>query len=195
MLDGKCDLGADHPGRRSPATTQITGSFTQADAENLANVLKYGALPLTFEQQQAPTVSPTLGSDQLKAGLLAGGIGLGAGVPLLAALLPRARPGHDRQSLAVSAVLMYAMLVICSASTIGFTLTLAGIAGFIVAVGITADSFVVFFERLKDEVREGRTTAHRRSRGPGSGPGARSCPPTRCRSSPRRSCTTSPSAT
>jgi len=137
-------------------TTQITGSFTQQSATNLANSLKYGALPLNFQQQQATSISPTLGTDQLKAGMLAGGIGL-ALVVVYSLIYYRALGLVTIASLVVSGGLTYAMLVILG-KQIGFTLTLAGIAGFIVAVGITADSFVVFFERIKDEVHEGRTS-------------------------------------
>ncbi|HJQ02024.1 MAG TPA: protein translocase subunit SecD [Jatrophihabitans sp.] len=136
-------------------TTEITGNFTGSEATNLANSLKYGALPLNFTQQDATSVSPTLGTDQLKAGLLAGGIGL-ALVIVYSLVYYRALGLVTIASLATSGGLTYAMLVILG-KQIGFTLTLAGIAGFIVAVGITADSFVVFFERIKDEVHEGRT--------------------------------------
>jgi preprotein translocase subunit SecD len=135
--------------------TEVTGSFDQASATDLANVLKYGALPLTFEQQEALTVSPTLGTDQLKAGMLAGGIGI-ALVFLYSLLYYRALGIVMIASLLLSGVLIYAVLVILGRQ-IGFTLTLAGVAGFIVSIGITADSFVVFFERLKDEIREGRS--------------------------------------
>lgn len=135
--------------------TSITGDFDQQSATDLANALKYGALPLTFTQSEAQTVSPTLGSDQLKAGLLAGGIGL-ALVIVYSLIYYRALGLVTIASLAISGVLTYACLVMLGRQ-LGVTLTLAGIAGFIVAVGITADSFVVFFERLKDEVREGRS--------------------------------------
>jgi preprotein translocase subunit SecD len=135
--------------------TSITGSFTQSEATNFANSLKYGALPLNFTTLTNSTISATLGSDQLKAGLLAGGIGL-ALVVIYSLLYYRALGLVTIASLLVSGGLIYAMLVILG-TQIGFTLTLAGIAGFIVAVGITADSFVVFFERIKDEVHEGRT--------------------------------------
>ena len=154
VLDGKTISAPAIQGTIN-GQTQITGSFTQSDAEDLANVLKYGALPLTFEQQEALTVSPTLGSDQLKAGLLAGGIGV-ALVFIYSLLYYRALGLVMIASLILSGILVYAVLVILGRQ-IGFTLTLAGIAGFIVAIGITADSFVVFFERLKDEIREGRS--------------------------------------
>ena len=135
--------------------TSITGSFTQKTATDFANSLKYGALPLNFAPQEAQTISPTLGSDQLKSGLLAGGIGLLL-VIIYSLIYYRALGLVTIASLMVSGAMTYAMLVILG-KQIGFTLTLAGIAGFIVAVGITADSFVVFFERIKDEVHEGRT--------------------------------------
>ena len=154
VLDGKTISAPAIQGTIN-GQTQITGSFTQSDAEDLANVLKYGALPLTFEQQEALTVSPTLGSDQLKAGLLAGGIGV-ALVFIYSLLYYRALGLVMIASLILSGILVYAVLVILGRQ-IGFTLTLAGITGFIVAIGITADSFVVFFERLKDEIREGRS--------------------------------------
>ncbi|MEO6501385.1 MAG: protein translocase subunit SecD [Jatrophihabitantaceae bacterium] len=137
------------------ATTEISGNFDETSATNLANSLKYGALPLNFIQQSATSISPTLGIEQMKAGLLAGGIGLFL-VVIYSLLYYRALGLVTIVSLAVSGGLTYAMLVILG-EQIGFTLTLAGIAGFIVAVGITADSFVVFFERIKDEVHEGRT--------------------------------------
>lgn len=136
--------------------TSITGSFTQNSANSFANSLKYGALPLNFTTLTNSTVSATLGTDQLKAGLLAGGIGLFL-VIIYSLVYYRALGLVTIASLIVSGGLTYAMLVILG-KHIGFTLTLAGIAGFIVAVGITADSFVVFFERIKDEVHEGRTS-------------------------------------
>jgi preprotein translocase subunit SecD len=154
VLDGKTISAPAIQGTIN-GQTQITGSFTQSQAEDLANVLKYGALPLTFQQQEALTVSPTLGSEQLKAGLLAGGIGV-ALVFIYSLLYYRALGLVMIASLVLSGVLVYAVLVILGRQ-IGFTLTLAGIAGFIVAIGITADSFVVFFERLKDEIRDGRS--------------------------------------
>jgi preprotein translocase subunit SecD len=136
-------------------TTQVSGTFTESYAKDLANDLKYGALPLNFTQLTQQDVSPTLGSSQLKAGLLAGGIGLLL-VVIYSFLYYRGLGFVTVASLLVSGGLTYAALVILGRE-IGFTLTLAGIAGFIVAVGITADSFVVLFERLKDEVHSGRS--------------------------------------
>ena len=140
------------PGGRA----QITGQFTQAEATALANVLQYGALPLAFEVSDVTSVSPTLGLDQLQAGLVAGAIGL-ALVMLYSLLYYRGLGLVVVASLAVAATLTYGLVLVLG-ETIGFTLTLAGVAGLIVAIGITADSFVVLFERLKDEVREGRST-------------------------------------
>jgi preprotein translocase subunit SecD len=136
-------------------TTQISGNFTQTSANDLANKLKYGALPLSFKADQAQTVSATLGSSQLKSGFLAGGIGLIL-VVIYSLIYYRALGLVTIASLLVSGALTYGCLVLLG-TQIGFTLSLAGIAGFIVAVGITADSFVVFFERIKDEVHEGRS--------------------------------------
>jgi preprotein translocase subunit SecD len=134
---------------------QITGNFTEGEARNLANVLRYGALPLAFDVSTAETISPTLGSDQLKAGLLAGAIGL-ALVILYSLVYYRGLGLVTIASLALSGLVIYAATTLLG-KAIGYTLTLAGIAGFIVAVGITADSFVVYFERLRDEIREGRS--------------------------------------
>jgi preprotein translocase subunit SecD len=136
--------------------TRMTGSFTAKSAQSLANSLKYGALPLNFTPLSNGSVSPTLGTSQLKAGMLAGGIGL-ALVIVYSLIYYRALGFVTIASLVVSGGMTYAMLVVLG-HQIGFTLTLAGIAGFIVAVGITADSFVVFFERIKDEVHEGRSS-------------------------------------
>jgi preprotein translocase subunit SecD len=135
--------------------TQITGSFTHKTASDLANVLKYGALPLTLKTQTARTVSATLGSKELKAGLLAGAIGLVL-VLLYSFFYYRGLSLVTVTSLALSAAIQYPIIVLLG-KAINYTLTLAGIAGLIVAIGVTADSFVVFFERLRDEVREGNT--------------------------------------
>jgi preprotein translocase subunit SecD len=133
---------------------QITGSFTQASSNTLANVLKYGSLPLKFSHPSVTSVSPTLGSEQLRGGLIAGGIGL-ALVVLFSLVYYRALGLVTIGSLLVSGLILYAITTLLGKSSVGYTLSLPGIAGFIVAVGITADSFVVFFERLRDEVREG----------------------------------------
>ncbi|MBC6448602.1 protein translocase subunit SecD [Actinokineospora xionganensis] len=138
--------------------TQITGGeggFKTAEAQKLANVLKFGSLPLSFESSEAETVSATLGLASMQAGLIAGGIGLLL-VFIYCLIYYRLLGVLTILSLVLSAVIVYGVLVLLG-RWVGFTLDLAGIAGFIVAIGITADSFVVFFERLKDEVREGRS--------------------------------------
>jgi preprotein translocase subunit SecD len=155
VLDGLVVSAPQTNGAILTGTAEITGSFTQAEATSLANVLKYGALPLTFDAGDVQQISATLGSDQLRAGLIAGGIGLFL-VVLYSLLYYRGLGFVTVASLCVSAVLTYGMVVLLGWQ-LGFRLSLAGVAGLIVAIGITADSFIVFFERLRDEVREGRT--------------------------------------
>jgi len=154
-LDGKVITAPTINGAIPGGKTEISGSFDQTSATELANQLKYGALPLSFTQATAQSISTELGAEQLKAGLIAGAIGI-ALVFLYALFYYRLLGLVMIASLMLSAVVVYACLVLLGRQ-IGFTLSLAGIAGFIVAIGITADSFVVYFERLKDEVREGRT--------------------------------------
>jgi preprotein translocase subunit SecD len=134
---------------------QISGTFTEAQADQLVNVLNYGALPLAFQPVSQETVSAQLGSFQLEAGLLAGAVGLFL-VVVYAFLYYRGLGLVSVSSLAISAVLTYLSVVLLSDYE-KFTLSLAGVAGLIVAIGITADSFVVFFERLRDEVRDGKS--------------------------------------
>jgi preprotein translocase subunit SecD len=134
---------------------QISGNFTQKEAQELVNVLKFGALPLTFVAGDTEVISASLGDDQLRSGLLAGGLGLLA-VVIYSLIYYRALGVVTVASLLVSGGLVYASICILG-DQLGFALSLAGIAGLIVSVGITADSFVVFFERLKDEIKEGRT--------------------------------------
>lgn len=136
-------------------SAQISGRFTQTDATDLANKLKYGALPLALSVQEINQISPTLGSDQLHAGLLAGLIGLIL-VVLYSVLYYRGLGLVSVGSLVVAGSITYLSFLLLG-KWIGFTLTLAGIAGAIVSIGITADSFIVYFERLRDEVREGRS--------------------------------------
>jgi preprotein translocase subunit SecD len=134
---------------------QISGNFTQSTSSDLANILKYGALPLKFTAADVQSVSASLGAAQLRGGLIAGAIGLGL-VILFSLLYYRALGLVTVGSLLVSGLILYAVTVILGQSKIGYTLSLPGIAGFIVAVGITADSFVVYFERIRDEIREGK---------------------------------------
>jgi preprotein translocase subunit SecD len=134
---------------------EISGNFTQDEATDLANVLKFGALPLTFDPGEVQEVSATLGGEQLHAGVVAGIIGL-ALVVIYSLLYYRGLGLVTVASLAVASIITYGMVVLLGWQ-LGFRLSLAGIAGLIVAIGITADSFVVYFERIRDEVRDGRT--------------------------------------
>jgi preprotein translocase subunit SecD len=135
--------------------SQITGQFTAATARELADQIRYGALPVTFTPANAQTVTATLGTQYLQAGLLAAGIGM-ALVAIYAFFYYRLLGTVIFLSLILSGLLTFAALVVLGRTT-GFTLTLAGIAGFIVSLGVAADSFVIYFERLKDEIHEGRT--------------------------------------
>ncbi|AYF74358.1 protein translocase subunit SecD [Nocardia yunnanensis] len=135
--------------------TQISGSFNAKTAKELANTLKYGSLPLSFSTSEAETVSATLGLSSLHAGLIAGAIGLVA-VLLYCLLYYRMLGFLAGFSLLAAGVAVYALIVLLG-RWIGFTLDLAGIAGLIIGIGMTADSFVVFFERIKDQMREGRS--------------------------------------
>jgi preprotein translocase subunit SecD len=155
VLDGKVLSAPGFDGVIPDGQAQITGDFTQEQAQSLANSLKYGALPLKFTVPVESVEGPSLAADQLSAGLVAGAVGLllvlvycmlyyrGLGLVVLA-------------SLVIAAVITYAMVLVLSQS-VGFTLTLPGIAGLIVAVGITADSFIVYFERIRDEMRGGKS--------------------------------------
>ncbi|MFE9678150.1 protein translocase subunit SecD [Streptomyces sp. NPDC006259] len=134
---------------------QISGSFTQDEAQGLANMLSYGALPLTFEESGVQTVTAALGGDQLRAGLLAGAIGLGLVIVYLVAYY-RGLSLIAIASLLVSAALTYVIMSLLG-PTIHFALNLPAVCGAIVAIGITADSFIVYFERVRDEIREGRS--------------------------------------
>jgi preprotein translocase subunit SecD len=132
----------------------ISGSFTADEARALAQVLKYGALPIGLEVDEVQQISPTLGNDQLQAGLIAGGFGLLL-VVIYLLLYYRALGVIAVVSLVAAAIMTYLVFVILGRG-IGFTLTLSGVAGAIVAIGITADSFIIYFERIRDEIREGK---------------------------------------
>jgi preprotein translocase subunit SecD len=136
-------------------STMITGNFKAADAKELANSLKYGSLPLSFSTSEAETVSASLGLSSLHAGLIAGAVGLIA-VLLYCLLYYRMLGFLAGFSLVASGFAVYGIIVLLG-RWIHFTLDLAGIAGLIIGIGMTADSFVVFFERIKDEMREGRS--------------------------------------
>ncbi|MGC9544133.1 protein translocase subunit SecD [Streptomyces sp. UG1] len=134
---------------------EISGNFNQESAQSLANMLSYGALPLSFVEQSVTTVSPALGGDQLEAGLIAGAIGL-ALVVLYLLVYYRGLSFVAVLSLLVSAALTYTIMSLLGPA-IGFALNLPAVCGAIVAIGITADSFIVYFERIRDEIREGRS--------------------------------------
>ncbi|WP_416905261.1 protein translocase subunit SecD [Micromonospora echinospora] len=162
--DGKCRVAVvlDNSVISSPeiqgvltGDSQITGSFNNRTASDLASQLRYGALPVTFEPQEQQNVSATLGESHLRAGLLAAGIGMLL-VIVYAFFYYRLLGSVIFLSLVLSALLVFGALVFLGRQ-IGFTLTLAGIAGMIVSLGVAADSFVIYFERLKDEIREGRS--------------------------------------
>lgn len=133
----------------------ISGSFTQESATTLADQLKFGALPLSFVVQSSDTISATLGTQQLQIGLIAGLIGL-ALVAIYSLIVYRALGSVIIASIAVMAVLTYVIICIL-AWRLGFRLSLAGVAGLIVSIGFTADSFIVYFERIRDELRDGKS--------------------------------------
>ena len=134
---------------------QISGTFTEASARTLADQLKFGALPFNFETQSAETISATLGTSQLMSGLIAGLIGLIL-VVVYSVVQYRVLGLVTIASLAIAAVFAYLVVTYLSNQE-GYRLSLAGVAGLIVAIGITADSFIVYFERIKDELRDGRS--------------------------------------
>uniref|UniRef100_UPI000E3D15E2 protein translocase subunit SecD n=1 Tax=Allorhizocola rhizosphaerae TaxID=1872709 RepID=UPI000E3D15E2 len=137
------------------SNSQITGQFSAQEAQDLADGLNFGALNVSFKQEELKNVTATLGEQYLRAGLLAAGIGM-ALVIIYSFFYYRLLGSVIFLSLILSAILTFGMLVFLGRE-MGFTLTLAGIAGFIVSLGVAADSFVIYFERLKDEIREGRT--------------------------------------
>ena len=154
VLDGNVVTAPEVLGAIPGGSSQITGNFTQAQATQLANVLQYGSLPLTFKILTANTVSATLGHAQLVGGLIAAAIGL-ALVVIYSFLYYRGLGLVSVASLIIAGTLALLSVMLLTKYQ-NFTLELSGIAGLIVAIGITADSFVVFFERLRDEVREGK---------------------------------------
>jgi len=139
----------------SGGTVQITGDFTETEARDLARILEFGAVPVKFEVASVQSVSPTLGTDSLRAALLAGALGVLL-VLCFFLLYYRMLTLVVVFGLVVSGSLLWSIISLLSRSN-GLALTLAGAAGIIVSVGVTVDSYVVFFERLKDEVQGGRT--------------------------------------
>lgn len=154
VLDGKVISAPSTKSAITDGKPQISGGFTQQSAKTLADQLKYGALPIGFKVQSSDTISATLGSTQLLNGLLAGLIGLIL-VIVYSLIQYRTLGLVTVFSLGVAAVITYLLVTILSWYQ-GYRLSLAGVAGLIVAIGITADSFIVFFERTRDELREGR---------------------------------------
>jgi preprotein translocase subunit SecD len=155
VLDGEVLSAPTTNGHFTNGQSQISGGFTQATSQSLANQLKYGALPLTFEVNGVSVEGPSLAGSQLQAGIVAGAIGL---VLVMAYLLLyyRGLGLVAIGSLVMAAAVSYATVLLLG-TALGFTLTLPGIAGLIVAIGITADSFIVLFERIRDEVRDGKS--------------------------------------
>ena len=155
VLDGQV---VSYAGFNEPildGNAQIEGQFKESEARSLANSLKYGALPIKFSKPTVETIGPSLAGNQLSAGILAGIIGLLI-VMLYCLLYYRGLGLVVVASLLIAGVITYGVVLVL-AKAAGFTLTLPGIAGLIVAVGITADSFIVYFERIRDEMREGRS--------------------------------------
>ena len=155
VLDGNVISAPRMNGQILDGKPSISGSFTQETATTLADQLKFGALPLSFTVQSSDTISATLGTQQLQIGLIAGLIGL-ALVAIYSLIVYRALGSVIIASIAVMAILTYIIICIL-AWRIGFRLSLAGVAGLIVSIGFTADSFIVYFERIRDELRDGKS--------------------------------------
>lgn len=155
VLDGKVLEAPAMQGVITNGQPQITGGFTQATAQTLANELKFGALPVSFTVLSSDTISATLGSTQLLSGLIAGAIGLLL-VFVYTLFQYRVLGFVTIASLVIAGALSYFAIALLSWQ-MGYRLSLAGVAGLIVAIGFTADSFIVYFERIRDELREGRS--------------------------------------
>ncbi|WP_411083634.1 protein translocase subunit SecD [Streptomyces sp. cmx-18-6] len=154
-LDGRVQSAPSVSTTIANGSAEISGSFNRESAQDLANILSYGALPLAFSEDSVTTVTAALGSEQLKAGLIAGAIGLALVIIYLVAYY-RGLALIALVSLLVSGILTYTIMVLLG-EAINFALNLPAVCGAIVAIGITADSFIVYFERIRDEIREGRT--------------------------------------
>ncbi|MFD8217047.1 protein translocase subunit SecD [Streptomyces sp. NPDC059697] len=155
VLDGEVVSDPSVSQALTGGNAEISGSFDQTEAQSLANMLKYGSLPLDFKESSVTTVTAALGGEQLHAGLIAGAIGLGL-VVIYLVVYYRGLSIIAIPSLLVSGALTYVIMALLG-PTIGFALNLPAVCGAIVAIGITADSFIVFFERIRDEIREGRS--------------------------------------
>lgn len=154
VLDGAVLTAPQMNGAITDGRPQITGSFTQESSKALADQLKFGALPISFTVQSSDTISATLGTSQLQSGLVAGLIGLVL-VVIYTLFQYRLLGTVTIASLIIAGVITYLLITILSWRQ-GYRLSLAGIAGLIVAIGFTADSFIVYFERVRDELRDGR---------------------------------------
>ncbi|MEA2704024.1 MAG: preprotein translocase subunit SecD [Actinomycetota bacterium] len=154
-LDGEVKSAPSLSTTNFPGSGQISGNFSEGEAKDLALVLRYGSLPVQLDRQQAQTVSASLGKDSLRAGLISGMVGL-ALVILYMLLYYRALGLVVLLGLLLSGAIMYSVVTLLG-QTSGLALTLAGCTGLIVSVGVTVDSYVVYFERLKDEIRSGKT--------------------------------------
>ena len=154
VLDGAVLTAPQMNGAITDGRPQITGSFTQESSKSLADQLKFGALPISFTVQSSDTISATLGTSQLQSGLIAGLIGLIL-VVIYTIFQYRALASVTIASLVIAGIITYLMITILSWRE-GYRLSLAGIAGLIVAIGFTADSFIIYFERVRDELRDGR---------------------------------------
>jgi preprotein translocase subunit SecD len=155
VLDGVVESAPTIQTTSFKGTASITGSFTQKQANDLSLQLRYGSLPVQFTPQSIQSVSATLGKDSLRAGLLAGGVGI-ALVLLYMMFYYRALGVVVILGLGISGALLYSIVSTLSQSS-GLSLSLAGATGIIVSVGVTVDSYVVYFERLKDDIRSGKS--------------------------------------
>ncbi|HJP67149.1 MAG TPA: protein translocase subunit SecD [Actinomycetota bacterium] len=155
VLDGVIESAPNIQEPITGGSGEITGNFTEAEAKNLAVVLNSGALPVQLTKQEVLTVSPTLGQASLRQGLLAGVVGLIL-LMLYLAFYYRLLGLVTWFGMAIWALLAIGLVSLLG-QTVGYALTLAGVAGLVVSIGVTADSYIVFYERLKDEVRHGKT--------------------------------------
>jgi preprotein translocase subunit SecD len=162
-LDGKVQSDPVFQASSFTGSVSISGSFTPDEASELATVINYGALPVQLQKLSTTNVSPTLGQDQLDAGIAAGIVGMLL-VALYMLVYYRILGLVVILGLAMTGVLVYALISYLSVTS-GLALTLAGVTGLIVSMGVTVDSYVVYFERLKDEVRKGRTVRSSVDRG------------------------------
>jgi preprotein translocase subunit SecD len=155
VLDGRVISAPRTLAAITDGRPQISGDFTEESAQTLADQLKFGALPIGFEVQSSENISATLGVSQLQSGIIAGIIGLIL-VGFYAFFQYRALGGVIVASLIVAAILTYLIITYLSNQQ-GYRLSLAGVAGLVISIGVIADSFIVYFERIRDELRDGRS--------------------------------------